>query len=489
MTQMASAVRGVWGRSTKPVAIRLAIFLGVLLAPLVLAKLVTNPQRTRDAVLVVAALLILGLAWSLERRLLYAILIWFSVLGLVRRLLDVVSTPTSADPVLLVGPLAMIALVTIAAERGAFRQRTRLASAVLALNVLTILGAFNPIQGSLTGGLAGLLFVLVPTLAFWVGRSLVDDGVLARLFKLAAVIAVLAATYGLDQTFNSFPSWDSTWINAHQQDFLALTVNGVPRAFASFSAPSEYGLFLAVGLIAWLVLGLRAALPVTVIVIAGLGVALWYEGTRSVIVALLIALAMIVGAWRRWRLVPSLAAAAALLVMLPFAVNRLAPSGSATATTASVSASGSPFASRQIAGLSNPTNSKVSTLNAHLGLLRSGLTSAVHDPLGKGTGVISIAGGKFGGQSSGTEADPSNAALAFGVPGLIAYLVILVAGLGGMYRLAARRRDALSLIALGVLVVTGFQWLNGGNYAVAFLPWLVLGWMDRSRLEAEPPAG
>jgi hypothetical protein len=481
---MAATVRVVWDRSAKPLLFRIALVLGILLAPLVLAKMVTTPQYTRDAVLVVAAVLILGLVWKLEAGLLFALLVWLSVLGLVRRLLDIVSVSTSADPVLLVGPLAMIALVAIAADRGAFRRRTRLASAVLALNVLTILGAFNPLQGSLKGGLASLLFVLIPTLAFWVGRSLVDDRRLGALFKLTAAVAVLAAVYGLIQTFSGFPSWDAAWINAHRLDFVALRVHNVPRSFASFTAPSEYGLFLAIGLIAWIAYGLRVALPLTAVVSAALGVAIWYEGSRGVVVGVLIAFAMIVGAWRGWRVGPSVAVAAILVLMLPFVVSRLVPTGGSSAVSAS------PFAARQVAGLSNPTSSKVSTFNAHLDLLRSGFSSAIHDPLGKGTGTITIAGAKYGSTATtGTEADPSNAALAFGLPGLIAYLVILLAGLGGMYRLAVRRRDALSLIALGVLVVTGLQWLNGGNYAVAFLPWLVLGWMDRSsRVVDEPPA-
>ena len=480
MNGTAASVRTAWGRGAKPLLTRVAIVLGVLLAPVVLAKLVTTPQYTRDAVFLVAAVLILGLAWRLEQGLLLGLLVWLSVLGLVRRLLDIVSAPTGSDPVLLVGPLAMIVLVVIAGDRGAFRRRTRLATAVLVLNLLTVLGAFNPLQGSLKAGLGGLLFVLIPTLAFWVGRSLVDDRALASLFKLAAVVAILAAVYGLIQTFSGFPSWDATWIAAHRQDFGALLVNNVPRSFSSFTAPSEYGLFLAVGLIVWLAFGLRIALPVTVAVSAAIGVAIWYEGSRGVVVSSVIALAVMVGAWRGWRVAPALAVAAMLVLLLPFAVSRLAPEDRNSAISAS------PFAARQVAGLSQPTSAHASTFNAHLDLVRSGLTSAIHEPLGNGTGTITIAGAKYGSAAAaGTEADPSNAALAFGIPGLIAYLVILLVGFGGMYRLAVRRRDALSLVALGVLVVTGFQWLNGGNYAVAFLPWLVLGWMDRSRLEAD----
>jgi hypothetical protein len=100
--------------------------------------------------------------------------------------------------------------------------------------------------------------------------------------------------------------------------------------------------------------------------------------------------------------------------------------------------------------------------------------------LGLGTGAVTIASSKFGGEVRGTEADPSNAAVALGLPGLVAYSVLLVAGLRSAYRLAAVRRDARSLIALGLLVVTVLQWLNGGQYSAALLTWLSLGWIDQA---------
>src|SRR5204863_8757440 len=96
------------------------------------------------------------------------------------------------------------------------------------------------------------------------------------------------------------------------------------------------------------------------------------------------------GAWRGWRLRASVVVAAALVLMLPFAVSRLAPAGGSSA------ASSSPFAARQAAGLSNPTSSSASTFNAHLDLVRAGLTPAIHNPIGRGTGVITIAGSKYG---------------------------------------------------------------------------------------------
>ena len=65
-----------------------------------------------------------------------------------------------------------------------------------------------------------------------------------------------------------------------------------------------------------------------------------------------------------------------------------------------------------------------------------------------------------------------------GLPGLLAYTVVFVVGFRRAYR-RARSSEPLAAAALGVLVVTLFQWLNGGQYAVALLPWLILGWLDR----------
>jgi hypothetical protein len=73
--------------------------------------------------------------------------------------------------------------------------------------------------------------------------------------------------------------------------------------------------------------------------------------------------------------------------------------------------------------------------------------------------------------------------VALGLPGLLAYLCVAGFGLLAVYRVAARRRDGLAVAALMVVVATSLEWLNGGQYAVAFVPWLVLGWADRRQAD------
>jgi hypothetical protein len=63
------------------------------------------------------------------------------------------------------------------------------------------------------------------------------------------------------------------------------------------------------------------------------------------------------------------------------------------------------------------------------------------------------------------------------------YLGLLTCGLRRAYQVARWRRDRLALCALGVLLVMTFQWINGGQYSVAILPWFLLGWLDRERTE------
>jgi hypothetical protein len=135
-----------------------------------------------------------------------------------------------------------------------------------------------------------------------------------------------------------------------------------------------------------------------------------------------------------------------------------------------------------VSGLANPTGQQ-STLPGHLSRVESGIAAGFIEPIGFGTGSITLAASHLGNASLlGTEFDPSNAAVAFGFVGLMLYLLVAVRSLGTVYRLAARRRDALSIAVLGVAAVTLFQWLNGDLYSVAWLFWLTLGWADQQDL-------
>ena len=469
-------------RLRRPMGVDSLVFAAVVVAGSVLAaRLLSEPATVRLGIVGIAVVLIVGLSAKPPVVLLGGLVVWLTALGLLRRVLNTITPVPHADPLLLVGPLAIAVLFVVAARRGAFEHRTYLASGVLVLNVLALVGVLNPLQGSLATGLGGLLFVLVPTMAFWIGRGLLNDRTAATILKLVAVVSIPCAIYGLAQTFNGFPAWDSAWLEAHRTDYAALTVQGVPRAFASFSAASEYATFLAIGLVIWTAYGLNPRFaPIAFGAIAMLAVAIFWHGSRGIVFLLVVALAMMAGARTGVRLKWSLALGALMILLLPSVVGYVVGSG--------YSGSSSPLVTRQVEGLQNPRTAESSTLDAHFSLLTNGIRSAAAEPIGRGSGAVTIAGEKFGGVSASTEADPSNAAVAWGIPGLLAYCVVLIAALSRGYRLAFVRRDPLAIAALAIVVVTTSQWLNGGQYAVAFLPWLLLGWIDRTLVTASSRA-
>ncbi len=437
----------------------------------------------RGALLLAALPLVIAVVGKSTRGTLIGLVVWLIVLGLVRRLIPSGSGGTvSNDPLLLVGPATLGALFIISAGRGAFRRRTALASSVLLLSALALVEAFNPLQGGLLIGFGGLLFVLFPMLAFWVGRVLVNPALLRQLFRVLSILAALDAAYGLVQEFAGFPSWDLRWI--HSSGYSALNVGGFDRPFGSLSSAQEYAVVLSVGLVLWVALFRRGRFVWTAIQLVAvglLGTALVFESERTAIVLTVFALGAMAAARTGRRPTGALLVGALCLLVLYFGVQQFASTSSTQVTTTnSVSA----LTSHLVSGIADPTGQQ-STLPGHLSRVGSGIAAGFTEPIGYGTGSITLAASHLGNSSLlGTEFDPSNAAVAFGFVGLLLYLLIAGRSLRTVYGLAARRRDPLSIAALGVVAVTLFQWLNGDLYSVAWLFWLTLGWADQQDLDA-----
>lgn len=447
----------------------LALVLSATLAGVALA----HPSLTQVVLLAAALPIALGLALRSPRALILTLACWLVALGTLRRLLlGRGSTALFGDPLLLVEPVVLALLAAVAWGKGAGRDRSRLGQAVLVLCLLALIEAANPLQGGLKVGLGGLLFVLVPMLGFWVGRSICDDTTMRRLLVILALLALPAAAYGLAQTYVGFPSWDTRWIQT--DGYAALNVGGVIRAFASFSSAAEYASFLGVGIAVWFAMARHPrALPVALPAVALLGTAVFLDSSRGVVVLAVVAIGVMAAALAGVRLVPAALCGLGALALLLLGASHLGGEAAGAGATGALVA-------HQVGGLAHPFNGQDSTLSLHLSELVSGLKGAVTAPWGHGTGSITLAASKFGGSVQGTEVDPSNAGQAFGLPGLVAYLVVAVLGLTRAYRVAARRRDFVAVALLGVLAVTFLQWLNGGQYAVAWLPWLALGWVDRA---------
>lgn len=468
------------GRSALADRERLAVAAVALGSSVVAGRMVGNPSLLRLGFAACVGALVLGLGLRSPRPLLYGLVMWLTALGLVRRLFSIeFASAGPADPLLLIYPLALLVLLVAAADRGAFRDRTPLGTAVLALVAIVALGAVNPLQGSLFAGLSSLVF-FVHLLAFWVGRGLCDDRTLKRTLFVFAIAAIPAALYGMYQISVGFPVWDQHWIDT--LGYTALQVGSAVRPFSSFSSASEYATYLSVAIVAWLGLGRRYLRLPGLAVVALLTVSVVYQSSRGSVVQLLGTLAVLAAARRRLPLGVALACAVAALSLLPTAIRSFAPQTTGTDAKSQLIA-------HQVEGLSNPFDAQASTAGAHISLIAEGIGEGFQSPLGHGLSAVTIAGSKFGGTVvAGTEADPSNAAVALGLPGLIAYVFVFLLGYTKAYRLASRTRDPLAMLALGICTVMFPQWLNGGQYAVALLPWLLLGWVDRRTADLDAEA-
>jgi hypothetical protein len=436
-------------------------------------RLLVEPARFRLVLAGSVGAVLTAVGLRRPRWLLYALMVWLPMLGLTRRLATTVGPSQGHDVLLLVGPIALVVLTAAAAGRGAFGRLTPLANIVLVLSGLFVLGAFNPLQGSLLTGVAGILFVF-PLLAFWIGRGLCDARTLTRALGLVAALAIPFAIYGLLQTLHGFPSWDQAYINAHPDSLPP--VNGIVRPFSVLTSASEYVTYLGCAAVIWLGFSFgRMRLAFTLAVLALLGTAAVYESSRGALFVFALAFALMLAARARLPMPISLTAAALLVVAVPLIAGMFTPpSGTSPSAT---------LISHEVQGLSNPLDPQSSSLNIHINSLKTGFQALPTHPLGYGSGAITIAGAKFGGLSFGTEVDPGNISIALGIPGLIAYLLFTVYAFRLLYELAARQRDRLALVALGLFSLTVLQWFNGGLYAIAPLAWLVLGWADRRVLD------
>jgi hypothetical protein len=447
--------------------------LGAAALSTITGSLVTQALFLRVVLALLAAAALVVCAVTAPRTVLYSLVAWLFALGLVRRLVGTVGLVGPLDPLLLVGPVVLATLVASTTARSSFRARTPLANLVLAMSGLLVLSALNPLQGGPLVGIAGLLFTLVPMLGFWIGRAAGDDDLIRGILKLYAALSVLAGAYGLYQTFAGLPAWDERW--TIQGGYTALNVGGVIRAFGTSSSASEYVAFLAIGFVAWCTLGSRPLLAVPVLAL--LGGACFYASARSVVFGLALTLAVLSAI--RWRLsLPViLAIGLASLLTVVWLAQRLLPATETDHPTAAL-------VEHQLGGLADPLDPEASTVTLHLEYVWSGLTSAFSNPVGNGVGAVTIASSKFGGNARGTELDLSNMAVAAGLPGLVLYLSLAGAGLARAYKVARLRRSRLAFCALGVLLVMALQWLNGGQYSVAILPWFLLGWLDRQEVTA-----
>lgn len=416
-----------------------------------------------------------------------ATFVYLVLVAFIRRLLITDAGWTSADPLLLVGPLvSVVAMVKLfVLDRRPFAPDL-LSKCIALVFLVTFLEVFNP-EGGIAAGVLGLLFSAMPLLWYFVGRELVTDQVIDWLMHALLFLGVGVGIYGLVQTQLGFPPWDQQWLQvALGGGYASLNVGNTIRAFGTFASAQEYALCVGAALVVAVVFGLRGRAWAW-LTVPLLGFALFLASGRAALILSFLG-AVVVCALKPRKpltaLVVTIVTVGAAFGALHFAAGSLSSSAGGAGS----------LVSHQVGGLTNPLDPNNSTLLIHLNRALDGVKNSIHHPFGQGDGATNL--GNAVNQNStlqslgnATEYDITNAFVIAGPAGgaLYVFVVLLIwyEALRGYFA----GREAL-LAPIGVLVVGLGQWLIGGAYALSPLCWLLIGAIGTSavmRKRATPP--
>src|SRR6267142_4180737 len=195
-----------------------------------------------------------ALAWSLALPLLFsleaglfAMMLFEPLRGFLRRAQYLFLPYSQTDPIHIVTPLITLMAFAMLLQRRRLRifQETPLAGLVSILALIYFLEIFNPLQGGLTVGLSGALFMLVPVAWFYFGQT-IKPAFLETTFRLMVVLGVLTSFYGLYQLTYGFPSFEQYWID-NTEFYNSISVGNVKRALATYSSAEEWGRYIELG--------------------------------------------------------------------------------------------------------------------------------------------------------------------------------------------------------------------------------------------------
>ena len=194
------------------------------------------------------------LAWSLAIPLLisleaglFAMMLFEPLRGFLRRAQYLFLPYSQSDPIHVITPIVTLMAFAMLLQRRKLQmfRGTRLSGLVTVLALIYFLEIFNPLQGGITVGLSGALFVLVPVAWFYFGGA-IKPAFLETALRLIVVLGILTSLYGIYQLIFGFPSFEQYWIQ-HTEFYDSISLGGVQRALATYSSAEEWGRYIEIG--------------------------------------------------------------------------------------------------------------------------------------------------------------------------------------------------------------------------------------------------
>ena len=195
-----------------------------------------------------------AVAWSLALPLLISLeagllgmMLFEPLRGFLRRAQYLFLPYSSTDPIHIVTPVITLLAFAMLLQRrklSLFRA-TPLAGVVSILGLIYFLEIFNPLQGGVTVGLSGALFMLVPVAWFYFGQD-IKPAFMETALRLLVILGILTSLYGLYQLAYGFPAFEQYWID-HTEFYNSISVGNVKRALATYSSAEEWGRYIEIG--------------------------------------------------------------------------------------------------------------------------------------------------------------------------------------------------------------------------------------------------
>jgi hypothetical protein len=454
---------------------RKALAATVVLAVCAFCALVTWRLSTRlDQTLVAGILMFVAVQLAIvsPRTAIICTLIFIPISGDLRRIMLFYIGKVDRDPLLLVGPASLGILLLVLIFKGQLDLTTRFSRMIFCLSILMVLQVFNPLQGSLTLGLVGVLFFLVPLSWYWIGQHYGSEEFMEKVFFFGILpVAIAASAYSLHQLTFGLSDYQLHWLE--ESGMKRMNLMNVPRPLAFFNSAQECGMFMGVASVFLMAAALTGRnrkllflLPLFLVVVA-------FQGSRGTVVVTLFTMCVMwavngraAGSWIT-RMTRALIFGFGSLIYI-------------LTTTSSLDASTpvAPILSHHSKGLTRPGES---TLPDHLKMAAWGVyVGTIKNPIGYGIGATTIAANEVADDEDvgNMEVDISNLFISLGVGGGILYVFIVVHIFRRAVRLWTTTYSFTALAIFGTCVILAAHYLTGTCYSTAAFSWFAIGALD-----------
>jgi hypothetical protein len=428
---------------------------------------------------------------SLEAGLI-AMMIFEPLRGFLRRAQYLYLTYSQSDPIHIVTPVVTLLAFAVVLQRHRLRlfYQSRLAGLVSLLAAIYFVQIFNPLQGGLSVGFSGAMFVLIPLLWFYFAQVIKPEFLLTA-FRIIVVLGLITSLYGLYQLSFGFPAFEQYWID--NTDFYnSISVGKVERALATFSSAEEWGRYVEIGALIAFGFAAQAAnrLQRGGWIICGgvLTLMLLFTGQRTAMFGLILGfLVLVLTGARTWRA----ALSRGLLLLAPallIGVLAKAPTNDDMMDHGDDERAKA-LLSHTARGTLDPT--KEESLNERLKNWTYLATDVIpYRPLGLGVGATSVGAWRYGGASE-TDLPPIDSyfissVLTCGIPTVLLLIWILFKATSMSWRSfraaepgsAEARLWRIAATIMPVLILNNMFGNTFTLYSVAPFGWLLVGWIS-----------